>query len=112
MADDTTVIIVQSWTESERGWGQRPDGCTCHLTMEDCRQFREDYIRKNHTSIEAPDEYSFPDGSPYPMDAPRRFAEILKELRDSEDPKFGIWLRENKPEAGIRRIIERDEEKA
>lgn len=106
MSDNTTSIMVQNWTESERGWGQRPDGCTCHLTMEDCRRFREDYIRENHTSPSVPDEYSFPDGKPYCIDAPVEFAQILKELRDSEKPKFGIWLIENQPNAGIRRVLE------
>lgn len=37
------VAYLVSWTESERGWGQRPDGVSLHLTQEDAK----DYISKH-----------------------------------------------------------------
>ena len=57
------LILVQPWTESEKGWGSRPDGYSLHLSEED----RDKYL-KNDTAARGstvPNEYSFPDGEPY-----------------------------------------------
>lgn len=54
---------VQQWTESERGWGQRPDGFTVHRTRADLLQYIADYWAR--MPDEAPDEYSRPDGKPF-----------------------------------------------
>ena len=62
---DTTTyeVICQGWEESERGWGQRPDGYSLHLTEED----RASYIKAYWDSMpdKAPAEYERPCGSPY-----------------------------------------------
>jgi hypothetical protein len=51
------VYFMQRWTESERDWGRRPDGCSLHLTPED----HTSWIKTNN--FEGNDyEYSFPDG--------------------------------------------------
>jgi hypothetical protein len=55
-------VVYQPWLESERGWGQRPDGYSIHLTLGDCRRFIEEYWRTMPSGI--PDEYSAPAGSP------------------------------------------------
>lgn len=59
--------IAQSWTESERGWGQRPDGYSIHLTEEDRKLFNAEFIREErerNPSGAVPDEYStFDDNS-------------------------------------------------
>lgn len=31
------------WTEYERGWGQRPDGTTYYLTLEEAQQHIKEY---------------------------------------------------------------------
>jgi hypothetical protein len=52
-------VVLQKWTESERGWGQRPDGWSLHLNNTE----REKYIREywaDQSDGPAPDEYSFP----------------------------------------------------
>ena len=54
--------VLDTWTESERGWGTRPDGATLHLTMEDYKKYVEEYWGRMPKEI--PDEYSRPDGSP------------------------------------------------
>lgn len=55
------TALMQPWIESERGWGQRPDGCSLHKTSKDLHQFCEDYWAK--MPEQTPDEYSRPDGS-------------------------------------------------
>jgi len=57
-----------TWTESERGWGQRPDGASLHLTQEDSVAYVEAYWEQEKVRNAAaggggvPDEYERPDG--------------------------------------------------
>ncbi len=57
------VVVVVVWEESERGWGERPDGYSLHLTPESVLQFVEDYWAT--MPDEVPDEYSRPTGEVY-----------------------------------------------
>lgn len=68
------------WTESERGWGQRPDGKSYHKT----KPIAEVYIKNywNGMPKEVPDEYSRP-GDP-------QLAEVSKEIFDEVDLKDSI----------------------
>jgi len=56
-------VVVQKWGESERGWGNRPDGYSLHLT----EAHRVAYINEYWDDMpdETPDEYSYPNGTPY-----------------------------------------------
>ncbi len=56
-------VLCQQWTETELGWGTRPDGFTLHMT----EQHRAQYIRQYWAGMpdRVPDEYSRPDGEPY-----------------------------------------------
>lgn len=56
------TVFRQFWLESERGWGQRPDGYSLHLTDNDRKQYIEEYWQR--MPDEVPDEYSRPEGSP------------------------------------------------
>lgn len=53
---------LQSWTESERGWGRRPDGHTLYATLE----ARTAHLKNDNDAKggSVPDVYSFPDGDP------------------------------------------------
>lgn len=59
----STVVWAQEWWESERNWGQRPDGWSLHTTKASV----ELYIRTYWEALpsEAPDEYSFPVGDSF-----------------------------------------------
>jgi len=48
--------IMVSWTESERGWGYRPDGVSLHISSADAKE----YIAKYWSRMpkEVPDEYT------------------------------------------------------
>lgn len=55
------IALCQTWTETERGWGQRPDGYSLHLNEEALEEYlAKDSKQKRRTGV-APDEYSFPD---------------------------------------------------
>ncbi len=64
------TIVCQLWTESEAGWGQRPDGYSLHLNNTQ----RLQYIKKYNDSLpprvngQPPSVYSFADGNGYLVD--------------------------------------------
>ena len=64
MADKSKLekIIYVGWEESEKGWGQRPDGCSLHLTEDDFKIFLGLYW--DGMPDKAPSEYSRPTGKP------------------------------------------------
>lgn len=72
----TTTVVVQKWEESEAGWGQRPDGCSLHLSEEDRAAYVKAYWDRMPSS--APSEYSRPDGTPYLWDADEETYEQVK----------------------------------
>lgn len=57
------IVICQKWAEYEKGWGDRPDGYSLHLTEEDRKAYIDGYWARMPN--EAPAEYSSPDGTPY-----------------------------------------------
>jgi hypothetical protein len=60
------TVVCQRWLERERGWGQRPDGYSLHLSETDRKTYCKDYWDK--MPDEVPDEYSKEDGSPFLLD--------------------------------------------
>ena len=51
------AIYEVEWTEFERGWGQRPDGVSYHISLEEA----ETYIKKSwNPTGPVPDCYSQP----------------------------------------------------
>ncbi len=56
-------VILQKWEESERGWGETPDGFSLHLTDADRVQYIKDYWAPLPDDI--PEEYSRPCEEPY-----------------------------------------------
>lgn len=59
------TVYIDTWTESERGWGVRPDGCSIHLNKDDYKSYVDEYWERMPKT--APDEYSRPDDSLIPM---------------------------------------------
>ena len=74
-------IFFETWTESEQGWGQHPDGCSVHLSKEDNAEYIREYWAKMPDS--APQEYSRPDGNGKYLDIPddHSLAVSLKEKK-------------------------------
>lgn len=63
-------VYLQSWEESEWGWGVRPDGYSLHLTREDALTYvkdsmkeQQEYFKRSEISG-VPNEYSRPCGEP------------------------------------------------
>lgn len=68
-------VVRQDWMESERGWGQRPDGYSLHRTAEDCKRFIKEYWSRMPPRDQfgnPPDEYSFPSGEPFVVDVDQK----------------------------------------
>ena len=59
---ESKPVVYQAWWESERGWGERPNGYSLHLSVEDCEQFIKEYWDSMPNYV--PDEYSRPYGDP------------------------------------------------
>jgi hypothetical protein len=66
LAETDGLAVCQAWTESERGWGQRPDGYTVHRDFAERDRFIESYNAR--LPAEIPESYSFADGYPYLVD--------------------------------------------
>jgi len=73
----SNVAVCQKWEESERDWGTRPDGFSLHLSVEGLKKYIAAYWNSMPDAI--PDEYSRPDGQPYPVGISDEVMELLKE---------------------------------
>lgn len=58
-------VVKINWTEHERGWGQRSDGCSLHVDTKTAERYVKDYWARQ--PLEAPDEYSS-EGQPEVID--------------------------------------------
>ena len=83
--DETHIVICENWTETERGWGQRPDGFTLHLTEDDYVNYVKEYNEKFNNKKSVPDCYTRADGYPYPIRV--NHVTYLKIMQS----KNGIW---------------------
>jgi hypothetical protein len=84
MATKHYVAYLQTWTESERGWGQRPDGHSLHKSPEDAKayikRFEDDQKALNGPGV--PDEYSFAEGRPTLVKITKAAADALEKKGD------------------------------
>lgn len=101
-----TTVICQAWLESERGWGQRPDGFTLHLTLDDCQNFITDFNereKERNPSGVVPDEYSRPSGEPYLIEVDKAYLKLIK------GSQFGIYGQGTRaPERGAKLVYKGD----
>ena len=61
------IAWLQSWEESEAGWGQRPDGYSLHLTEQAAKDYTRGYMdeQKRQLGPTTPHTYNRPAGKPY-----------------------------------------------
>ena len=77
-------VILEEWTESELGWGTRPDGASLHKNIESYKIFVKEYW--DGMPKEVPNEYSRPNNSPIEV-------YVDKETFDKvQKSKNGIWI--------------------
>lgn len=82
------IAVCQPWLESERGWGQRPDGFSLHQTQEHCTAYIKAYW-DDQPKGPAPDEYSRPDGNAYLV---KVSDELFKKLKKHKGCRyFGMY---------------------
>lgn len=78
----TYVAYLITWTESEAGWGCRPDGASLHLTQEHVKTYLKEYW--DRMPKEVPHEYSRNDSGTGKMVA------VSKKLYDQLKSKGSI----------------------
>lgn len=78
----TNEVMCQTWEESEKGWGTRPDGFSLHVTMSGLKEYITAYWQQMPN--EAPDEYSRPSGAPYRTGAADSILCLLEENGGSQ----------------------------
>lgn len=76
--DSDKIVVLETWTESEAGWGQRPDGASLHLNKEDYKKFVQEYW--DDMPDETPHEYSRPNDN---LNAVRVSSDLYKKLKGS-----------------------------
>ena len=95
---EVILAVCQDWTESESGWGRRPDGHTLHLTREDRDLYVEGHGRDINNKAQTPAEYTTTDGKPRTVVITEAQAVAITEqlAKDNADVQFpwrrhGIW---------------------
>ena len=80
------LALCQLWTEYERGWGRRPDGCSLHLGEENHKKFCAAYWQNMPKDV--PGEYSTENGKPFLAVVN---IELYGRLEASKE-RQGIWV--------------------
>lgn len=82
-------VLVQHWTESEAGWGNRPDGVSVHFSGASHKLYVDAYWEAMNIKhgTRTPDEYEYPDGKPVVMvfDAEHADEHILAKVLREQD---------------------------
>ncbi len=87
----TYPLFAMSWTEYERGWGQRPDGYTFHSSVEEFQRFLKEFYAKQPAHV--PDEYSKPNSNtPTVMMVSHSLYEYVSD-------NGSVWLHHNNEDA-------------
>lgn len=87
-ANPDMTLICQTWTERERGWGQRPDGFTLHLSMADRDAYVVGYNAQWNSEPKVPDSYTHADGNPYLVDDDPESRRILVGRKTQPDGDY------------------------
>ena len=86
----TYPVVVQSWDESEAGWGVRSDGYSVHLTEEDRKQYCKEYWDRQPKGP-VPHEYFREGGTPYLLDVTAKSYKKLQTLKKEGKVGLRIW---------------------
>lgn len=89
-SEKTHVAYAVTWTESEAGWGCRPDGASLHLTQDDVQK----YIKKYWDGMpdKVPHEYSRPDSSRGKL--VKVSSKLHKQIKESKRHGVRLWQHE------------------
>lgn len=74
------AVYKVEWTESERGWGQRPDGHSFHASKEEANEFIKAYWDKQPKGP-APDCYVKP-GTPFLTEVSEVIYDLVNKKRN------------------------------
>lgn len=99
MSTKKNVAYVVSWTETERGWGCRPDGYSLHESKKDVSAYIAAYWAREkelNPGGSVPDEYSRPDNEHRPTltTITQEAAEALETASEAGNPGIRVWQSE------------------
>ena len=85
------MAYVMSWTESESGWGCRPDGYSLHVSQEAFQEYVKSHweLLKRLNGPGTPHEYDRPDADVVRLKPITKKA--AKELEESKSGSLRIW---------------------
>lgn len=85
------IGYLLSWTEFERGYGQRPDGYSLHASEEACDRYLKAFYDDRPKDGLTPDEYEEPDTQkPKAVEISAELALVLeKKTRESNGMRLG-----------------------
>ena len=88
------VVYVLEWTESEAGWGCRPDGISVHFSREAVQQYVDDHWArmKEMYGNKTPHEYSRADAKDaYPAKLCREHCDERILMQVMKEESFRDW---------------------
>ena len=93
------TLWMFTWTEYERGWGQRPDGCSLHLSKEDAKKYIDNYWKKQRAEDGGvvPHEYSKQDSDEPKeiiIDGRNKFYKRVAEAKKKRQLGIRLWQSE------------------
>jgi len=111
---NSVTIVIEEYIESERGWGQRSDGYSVHLTMEDYKAYLAERVaaeRKLNPSGDVPECYVRACGSPVTKDVEAKLYRKLVKLKKEGEYGMRVWSEkvfETNGEKKAREILEEE----
>ena len=82
------MLVMQTWTESEAGWGQSSDGTSFHLNVEDMKVYNK--VHCDALPKDVPTIYTRPDANPVDVEVTE---ELFKKVAESPDKCWRTWRR-------------------
>lgn len=84
-------VWIQEWTESERGWGRRPDGFTAHRSKAHIDKFLAEMRAREALTYgeDVPDSYSYPEGQPFEVEINKKDLVNKKAFEQGS----GCWMK-------------------
>lgn len=85
------VVYRVDWTETERGWGDRPDGTTFYSSKEEAQKHIDEHWAwyKEEYGDQAPHEYSYPsDPSLFELKDEKLYEEVKKKGKVSAHARY------------------------
>jgi hypothetical protein len=83
-------VVLQLWEQSERNWGVRPDGCTLHSNVIECRNYINKIYETRQDNTDIPDEYERICGEPLYVQVDSDLFEMIQNEKSVVIPQYAL----------------------